>query len=141
MTKILDFLEKVIYDFGGDKMKRSNEANGSISENLKKGITEMLILSFLDKRDMHIYAITSQLDELSNSVCKISYPYAAIYRLVNSGYIAEAGKKVDDNRLRQFYSITPGGREYLSAMRKEYELFISGVNLIYKNLEGGEFDA
>ncbi len=37
-----------------------------ITENLKKGITEMLILAFLDKQDMHIYAIINKLDDCSN---------------------------------------------------------------------------
>lgn len=112
----------------------------SISENLKKGITEMLILSFLDKEDMHTYAIMNKLDELSGGVCKISYPYAVIYRLTDCKYIEEAGKKVDENRLRQFYRITPSGRAYLNDMRKEYDSFINGVNMIFQALKGEETD-
>lgn len=108
----------------------------SISENLKKGITEMLILSFLDKEDMHTYAIINKLDELSGGVCKISYPYAVIYRLTDCKYIEEAGKKVDENRLRQFYRITPSGKVYLIDMRKEYDTFINGVNMIFQALKG-----
>ena len=108
----------------------------SISENLKKGITEMLILSFLDKEDMHTYAIMNKLDELSGGVCKISYPYAVIYRLTDCKYIEEAGKKVDENRLRQFYRITPSGKAYLNDMRKEYDSFINGVNMIFQALKG-----
>ena len=112
-----------------------NEKN-SISENLKKGITEMLILSFLDKEDMHTYAIMNKLDELSGGVCKISYPYAVIYRLTDCKYIEEAGKRVDENRLRQFYRITPSGKAYLNDMRKEYDSFINGVNMIFQALKG-----
>ena len=108
----------------------------SISENLKKGITEMLILSFLDKEDMHTYAIMNKLDELSGGVCKISYPYAVIYRLTDCKYIEEAGKKVDENRLRQFYRITASGKVYLNDMRKEYDTFINGVNMIFQALKG-----
>lgn len=108
----------------------------SISENLKKGITEMLILSFLDKEDMHTYAIMNKLDELSGGVCKISYPYAVIYRLTDCKYIEEAGKRVDENRLRQFYRITPSGKAYLNDMRKEYDSFINGVNMIFQALKG-----
>lgn len=112
----------------------------SISENLKKGITEMLILSFLDKEDMHTYAIMNKLDELSGGVCKISYPYAVIYRLTDCKYIEEAGKRVDENRLRQFYRITPSGKVYLNYMRKEYDTFINGVNMIFQALKGEETD-
>lgn len=116
--------------------KAEKSEKNSISENLKKGITEMLILSFLDKEDMHTYAIINKLDELSGGVCKISYPYAVIYRLTDCKYIEEAGKKVDENRLRQFYRITPSGKAYLNDMRKEYDSFINGVNMIFQALKG-----
>jgi len=115
------------------RKQNSTETNG-ISENLKKGITEMLILAFLKKQDMHIYAILNMLDEYSNGVCKISYPYAAIYRLLDSKYIVENGKKVDDNRLRQFYSITNEGKAYLESMKKDYIAFIDGVTSIFDAL-------
>lgn len=106
-----------------------------ITENLKKGITEMLILAFLDKQDMHIYSIINKLDDCSNGICKIAYPYAAIYRLINNGYIIEKGKRIDENRLRQFYHITDKGRKYLSLIRSDYELFISGVDMIFNSLD------
>lgn len=114
--------------------KQNNAETNGISENLKKGITEMLILAFLNKQDMHIYAILNMLDEYSNGVCKISYPYAAIYRLLDSKYIVENGKKVDDNRLRQFYTITNEGKAYLESMKKDYISFIDGVTSIFDAL-------
>ena len=119
------------------KKQNNTETNG-ISENLKKGITEMLILAFLNKQDMHIYAILNRLDKYSNGVCKIAYPYAAIYRLLNNKFIVENGKKVDDNRLRQFYTITDEGRNYLNSMKKDYDIFIKGVTSIFNAL--GEND-
>lgn len=115
------------------KKQNSTEING-ISENLKKGITEMLILAFLNKKDMHIYAILNFLDEYSDGVCKISYPYAAIYRLLDSKFIVENGKKVDDNRLRQFYAITDAGRAYFESMKNDYATFINGVTSIFDAL-------
>lgn len=119
------------------KKQNNTESNG-ISENLKKGITEMLILAFLNKQDMHIYAILNMLDKYSNGVCKIAYPYAAIYRLLDNKFIVENGKKVDDNRLRQFYTITDDGRNYLNSMKKDYDIFINGVTSIFNAL--GEND-
>lgn len=115
------------------KKQNSTEING-ISENLKKGITEMLILAFLNKKDMHIYSILNFLDEYSDGVCKISYPYAAIYRLLDSKFIVENGKKVDDNRLRQFYAITDTGRAYFESMKNDYTTFINGVTSIFDAL-------
>lgn len=116
------------------KKPRAADQNGII-DNLKKGVTEMLVLSFLEKQDMHIYAIIKNLDECSNGVCRIAYPYGAIYRLYNSGYIKENGKKVDDNRLRQLYTITESGRKYLKGMRADYATFIGGVDGIFESLD------
>ena len=115
------------------KKQNNTESNG-ISENLKKGITEMLILAFLNKQDMHIYAILNMLDKYSNGVCKIAYPYAAIYRLLDNKFIVENGKKVDDNRLRQFYAITDAGRAYFESMKNDYATFINGVTSIFDAL-------
>lgn len=109
-----------------------------IVENLKKGIIELLILSFLNQKEMHIYAIINSLDEVSDGACRISFPYGAIYRLLNNGYIVETGKKVDENRLRQFYGITEKGKIYLTQMRNDYDIFISGVNKIFLSLESEE---
>lgn len=115
--------------------KSVNKGQCGIAENLKKGITEMLILSFLEKENLHIYSITKQLDVLSDGVCKISYPYAAIYRLIGNGYIIEAGKKTDTNRLRQYYAITDTGKNYLANMKSEYTVFINGVTSVFDALK------
>lgn len=107
-----------------------------IVENLKKGIIEFLILSFLNEKEMHIYEIMNCLDELSGGACKITFPYGAIYRLSDNGYITESKKRIVDNRRRQFYAITDEGRVYLKQMKSEYEAFMTGVNKILSTLDG-----
>ena len=113
-------------------MTKSNEkksASTGIAENIKKGITEMLILAFLNESDMTVNAIVKSLDECSDGYCKITFPYATIYRLLNNGYIIESEKRVSDNR-RQFFQITAKGRKYFADMRREYAGFISRVDMI-----------
>lgn len=118
--------------------QQNREGQSGIAENLKKGITEMLILAFLEKQDMHIYAILTHLDKCSGGVCKIAYPYAAIYRLLNQNYIVESGKRNDENRLRQYYHITEAGKHYLAAMKADYDSFIGGVSAIFQSLNAEE---
>lgn len=101
-----------------------------MSENLKKALTEMLILSFLSKKDMTIYEILTILDKQSNGVCRIQYPYGVIYRMSDRGYIEIAGKAVSDDRRRIHYRITDLGREYLDKIKEEYNNFIAGMNMI-----------
>lgn len=106
-----------------------------MAENLKKALTEMLILSFLSKKDMTIYEILNILDKQSNSICKIQYPYGVIYRMSDRGYIEIAGKAISDDRRRIHYRITDLGREYLSKITDEYHNFLSGIKMILDYVE------
>lgn len=126
-------------------MPRNNQDKDyseKMGENLKKAVTEMLILSFLSKKDMTIYEILNILDKQSNSICKIQYPYGVIYRMSDRGYIEIAGKSISDERRRIHYRITDLGREYLDKITNEYNTFLSGINMIlnYVSKLGAEED-
>lgn len=116
------------------------ESNGALTENLKKGLTELLVLQCLASRPMTIYELVKILDEQSNSICKISYPYAVMYRLQDNGYISEGGKRISDNRKRAYYRITDAGIARLEGMKAEYTEFISGMNMLFKFLGSKEED-
>lgn len=118
-------------------MKKSGAkkpATTGITDNLKKGITEMLVLAFFSKADMTINDIVRGLDDGSEGKCKITFPYSTVYKLLEKGYIVEGEKRVADNRRRQFYRITAKGKRYFAQMRCEYESFISGVDMIFSSL-------
>ena len=106
-----------------------------MSENLKKALTEMLILSFLSKKDMTIYEILNILDKQSNGICRIQYPYGVIYRMSDRGYIEIAGKAVSDDRRRIHYRITDLGREYLERINGEYQSFKTGMSMILQYVD------
>lgn len=114
--------------------KGKKPAKTGITDNLKKGITEMLVLAFLNEGDMTINDIIRCLDERSGGECKIIFPYSTVYRLLDNSYIVESEKRVSDNRRRQFYHITPKGKKYFAEMRREYNSFISGVDMIFSSL-------
>lgn len=117
---------------------KSKNFEGNLTENLKKGLTEFLVLSCLEKRPMSIYEILKFLDVKSNGNCKITFPYALIYRLTGYGFIADDGKRISDNRLRAFYRITDEGKVYLEQMRKEYDAFSSGMSALLTFLDNEE---
>lgn len=121
----------------------NKDYSAKMAENLKKALTEMLILSFLSKKNMTIYEILNILDKQSNGICRIQYPYGVIYRMSDRGYIEIAGKAVSDDRRRIHYRITDIGREYLAKITEEYENFIVGINMIMRyvdTLENTESD-
>ena len=113
----------------------NKDYSAKMPENLKKALTEMLILSFLNKKDMAIYEILNILDKQSNGICRIQYPYGVIYRMSDRGYIEIAGKAVSDDRRRIHYRITDLGREYLNKITQEYHNFIEGMNLIIQYID------
>ncbi len=110
---------------------QNNIKSGSVAgleENLKKAVSEMLILYTLDGEERYIGEITDYLKECNGGVFEIACPYSAIYRLLKQDYIEELKKRVaPDGRRRQYYTITPCGKEYLEALLKCYTRFSAGV--------------
>ena len=93
-----------------------------------------MILHLLSQRDYFIGELTETLKQKSNGVLKLVFPYSAIYRLQQLGYIADADKRIAaDGRKRQFYSITQLGRTHYKNLLETYQYFISGVNTVLEN--------
>lgn len=100
-----------------------------LEENLKKALTELLILHLLFERDYFIGELTETLNAKSNGVLRLVFPYSAVYRLQEEGYINSSDKRIAaDGRKRQFYSITQSGRTQYKQLLSTYQYFIAGVN-------------
>lgn len=107
-----------------------------LEENLKKAVTEMLILQLLSQREYFIGELTATLYERSGGVLTIVFPYSAVYRLQQSEYICETKKRTaPDGRRRQYLAITEGGRAYLKRLLHTYQAFTDGVAAV---LQEGE---
>ena len=103
----------------------------SLEENLKKAVTELLILHLLTQRDYFIGDLTETLKQKSNGILKLVFPYSAIYRLQEIGYIANSDKRIaPDGRKRQFFTISALGRNHYMELLETYQCFIHGVNTV-----------
>ena len=103
----------------------------SMEDNLKKALSELLILHLLSCRDCFIGELTETMDKLSNGVLKLVFPYSAVYRLLQDNYIQEGEKRIaPDGRKRQYYHISQQGRNYYFKLLETYRFFIDGVNAI-----------
>lgn len=108
----------------------------SLEENLKKALTELLILQLLSKKESYIGELTAALAEKSGGVLSIVFPYGAIYRLEQGGHIEECGKRsAPDGRRRQYIRITEKGTAHLRQLRAIYTRFSDGVTAV---LEEGD---
>lgn len=107
-----------------------------MEDNLKKAVTEMVVLSLLSREDMYAGQIAQAIEDHSGGAVSIVFPYSALYRLISAGYIWEAYKNTaPDGRRRQYYQITEEGRDYLTRLLEVYQRFTGGVDVL---LQGGD---
>ena len=103
----------------------------SLEDNLKKALTELLVLRLLSQRDYFIGELSETLKQQSGGVLKLVFPYSAIYRLQQIGYITTGDKRIAaDGRKRQFFSISQEGRTHYMELLETYRRFISGVDTV-----------
>ncbi len=105
---------------------------------LKKALAEMLFLAILAEKPRPIVEIISLLNEKSGGACNMQFPYAIVYRMEKAGYVKEEGSRMTPDRRRTFYSLTSSGKTYLKALKRDYAVFIQGVDGVFAYLEEGK---
>ena len=93
-----------------------------IQENLRRGLTEMLILCMLLEEDQYGYQLQIKLKERTDGLFELTTAslYGPLYRLEAKGYIVEEVVVVGERRTRTYYQITDEGRSYYKLMVDEY---------------------
>ena len=101
----------------------------AVSDNVKRGTIELLILTLLDSGDMYGYELVQAIKERSNGLYTMqeSSLYPSLYRLLDKGLISDRQEKVGKRRMRVYYHIEDTGRAYLTEIRKEYLSLSRGV--------------
>jgi len=114
-----------------------------MEENLKKALSEMLILALLHERDYYALELGRAVSERSGGAISIAFPYAILYRMIEQQYIQELPKRIaPDGRRRQYFGITEAGRGYFQKIWSVYKTFTSGVDrLVDSVLPAGEEEA
>lgn len=113
------------------KEHQEKRTAASLEENMKKALTELLVLHLFSVREHYIGELSAQISKLSNHSLSVVFPYAAIYRMARAGYIREMPKRIaPDGRLRQYYQITEDGRAYLTDLKENYAAFSGWVSQI-----------
>ena len=107
------------------------------SPELKKGSTEMLILSLLEARARHGYEIGKLIEARSGGRLTFALPtlYPTLLRLEDRGLIKGRWVEKAGERQRCFYRLTPQGRRALGAHRDTWKAYVDAVNAV---LEGGD---
>ena len=96
---------------------------------LKKGSSEMLILSLLESRPRHGYEIGKLIEARSGGRLTFALPtlYPTLLRLENRGLIKGRWIEKPGERRRCFYRLTPEGHRKLAEQRETWEAFVGAV--------------
>ena len=103
----------------------------AFKDNVKKGTTELLVLSLLNKEDMYGYQICQMLAEKSNHIYMISEGslYPILYRLSQAGYVTERVELVK-RRSRVYYHLEEAGKAQLQSLLNDYNEVRTGIDMI-----------
>lgn len=117
-----------------EKTKKSGSSAG-MEDNLKKSVTEMLVLLLLREREMYAGEISAELNKRSGGLCGIVFPYSTLYRMLDFGYLCEQSPKriAPDGRRRQYYRITDTGKAHLEDLLACYRRFSGGVDAVMRS--------
>jgi PadR family transcriptional regulator PadR len=100
------------------------------SAELKKGSTEMLILSLLEDRARHGYEIGKLIEARSGGRLTFALPtlYPTLLRLENRGWIKGRWVEKAGQRERCFYRLTPEGRRVLRTQQETWKAYVAAIN-------------
>lgn len=101
----------------------------SVSDSIKKGSVDILLLTLLKEEDKYGYQLCQEIAERSNNryVLKESSMYPMLYRLIDKNFISDRQVIVGKRRKRVYYHIEPAGLEYLDKIVDEYISIVNGI--------------
>ena len=100
------------------------------SSELKKGSTEMLVLSLLETQARHGYELGKLIESRSGGRLTFALPtlYPTLLKLENRGWIKGRWVEKAGQRERCFYRLTPEGRRVLAAQQENWRAYVAAVN-------------
>ena len=103
-----------------------------IDRELKKGSTELLILSLLEESPRHGYEIGQLIEQRSGGVLTyhIASLYPMLYRLEKRGWTEGRWKEKAGQRRRRYYRLTTAGRKILAERRNTWKEFIVAIEQV-----------
>src|SRR5215813_11218284 len=97
---------------------------------LKKGSTELLVLSLVEKRARHGYEISKIIETRSGGTLRFNVAslYPLLYRLEDRGWIQGRWTEKAGQRRRRYYKLTAAGRKVLRAQRNTWQAFVAAMS-------------
>jgi len=99
---------------------------------LKKGSTELMILSLLEHEARHGYELSKLIASLSRGSVRLHVAslYPLLYRLEKRGWIEGRWVEKAGQRRRRYYRLTSPGKKVLAAQRRSWREFVEAIGRI-----------
>jgi transcriptional regulator len=99
---------------------------------LKKGSTDLLILSLLEARARHGYELSKIIEQRSDGALSFNVAslYPLLYRLEKRGWISGRWVEKAGQRRRRYYQLTAEGKKVLKSHRSTWLEFVAAINRI-----------
>ena len=99
---------------------------------LKRGSTELLILSLLEDRQRHGYEIGQLIGERSDGAINfhVASLYPTLYRMEEQGLIDGRWIEQRGQRRRRYYKLTAAGRKALAKQRSAWDTFVVALDRV-----------
>ena len=103
-----------------------------LTNELKKGSAEFLILALLDAEPRHGYELQKLIESRSRGVLSFNVAslYPLLYRMEDRGWIVGRWIEKAGERRRRFYKLTAAGRAALEAQRASWREFVAAINRV-----------
>src|SRR5689334_13811749 len=103
-----------------------------LTDELKKGSAELLVLSLLDVEPRHGYELQKLIELRSRGVLvfHVASLYPLLYRMEARGWIAGRWIEKAGERRRRYYRLTPAGRAALESQRTTWREFVTAINRV-----------
>jgi PadR family transcriptional regulator PadR len=103
-----------------------------LTDGLKKGSAEFLILSLLQAQPRHGYELQKLIESRSRGVLtfNVASLYPLLYRMEDDGWIVGRWVEKAGDRRKRFYTLTAAGREVLRSQRESWREFVTAINLV-----------
>ena len=104
----------------------------ALARELKRGSTEILLLSLLEESERHGYDLARLIGERSRGAINfhVASLYPTLYRMEEKGLIEGRWVEKAGQRRRRYYRLTPEGQQTLAGQRSTWEAFFQGLNRV-----------
>jgi PadR family transcriptional regulator, regulatory protein PadR len=108
----------------------------SLRNQIRKGSTELVLLSLLQQRPMYGYEISREMSRLSGGYfeMKEGLLYPTLHRLQKEGLLSSQWRQAENDRRRKYYAITAAGRERLQEQSNEWQTFMQKLQEIINSV-------